>query len=104
MLEQKKVLHILEQILRKDPVDQAWKSDRVPNMFKLTDPGHNPLQSHPEPRVRNTPKLPQVQVPRVALRVQALFLDPRDKSIVILYPLPPTGNLTIAFWRQEIYR
>src|SRR5437660_12464596 len=49
MLEQKKVLHILEQILRKDPVDQARKSDRVPNMFKLANPGHNPPQSHPQP-------------------------------------------------------
>src|SRR5947208_5300536 len=87
-----------------DPVDEARKGDRVPNMFKLTDPGHNPLQSHPEPRVRNATKLSQIQIPRVALRIQALLPDPRDKSIVILYPLPPTGNLTIAFWRQEIYR
>src|SRR6266705_1982344 len=96
--------YLLCRSLGIDPVDEARKSDRVPNMFKLTDPGHNPLQSHPEPRVRNATKFPQVQVPRVALRVQALFLDPRDKSIVILYPLPSTGNLAVAFWLQEIYR
>src|SRR5205807_6940298 len=41
--------YLLCQSLGIDPVDEARKSDRVPNMFKLTDPGHNPLQSHPEP-------------------------------------------------------
>src|SRR6266702_7301274 len=51
----------------------------------------------------NAAKFPQIQVPSVALRVQALFSDPRDKRIVILYPLPPTGNLTIAFRRQEVH-
>src|SRR5439155_23631823 len=40
--------YLLCQSLGIDPVDEARKSDRVPNMFKLTDPGHNPLQSHPE--------------------------------------------------------
>src|SRR5256885_4952431 len=59
--------YLLCQSLGIDPVDEARKSDRVPNMFKLTDPGHNPLQSHPEPRVRNATKLSQIQIPRVAL-------------------------------------
>src|SRR6266566_2671692 len=31
-----------------DPVDEARKGNRVPNMFQLADPGYNPLQSHPE--------------------------------------------------------
>src|SRR3989441_1593645 len=95
--------YLLCQSLGIDPVDEARKSDRVPNMFKLTDPVHNPLQSHPEPRVRNATKFPQVQVPRVALRVPALFLDPRDKSIVILYPLPTPCNLAVSLRSQEIY-
>src|SRR5207302_7375155 len=34
----------------------------------------------------------------------ALLPDPRDKSIVILNPLPTTRNLTVAFRRQEVHR
>ena len=71
-------------------------------MLKPTDPRHNPLQSHPESRMRNATKLPQVQIPSIALRIQAFLLDPCDQRAVILYPLPTTSNLTIALRGQEI--
>src|SRR5207245_2882518 len=41
--------YLLCRSLGIDPVDETWKSDCVPNMFKPADPGYNPLQSHPEP-------------------------------------------------------
>src|SRR5207253_9287919 len=33
----------------------------------------------------------------------SLFREPRDKRIVILNTLCTTRNLTVAFWRQEVY-
>src|SRR5712691_8915644 len=49
-------------------------------------------------------KLSQIQVPLVAFRVQSLLTNPRQQSIIILYPLPATGNLSIALRSQTIYR
>src|SRR3989442_12189253 len=49
-------------------------------------------------------KLSQIQVPLVAFRVQSLFTNPRQQSIIILYPLPATSNLPITFRSQTIHR
>src|SRR2546422_5616856 len=49
-------------------------------------------------------KLSQIQIPLVAFRVQSLFPNPRQQSIIILYPLPTTRNLSIPFWSQTVHR
>src|SRR5712692_3479475 len=49
-------------------------------------------------------KLSQIQVPLVAFRVQSLLTNPRQQSIIILYPLPTTGNLSITFRSQTVHR
>ena len=43
-----------------DPVDEPWKRDRVPDMVELADPGDEPFEAHPKPRVGHTTIPPQI--------------------------------------------
>src|SRR5438128_5540996 len=49
-------------------------------------------------------KLSQIQVPLVAFRIQSLLTNPRQQSIIILYPLPTTCDLPITFRSQTVHR
>src|ERR1041384_5945978 len=69
------------------PVDLARKRDRLPDMGNPADPRHRPLHSEPETGMHERSILPEIEIPPVGRRVQALRLDPRQQAVVIVFPL-----------------
>ena len=60
--------------LRRQPVHQSRKGNRLPDMVQAADPGHQAFQAQAEPGVRDAAVAAQVQIPFQGFLWEVMFL------------------------------
>src|SRR3989304_707975 len=71
-------------------------------MLELRDPGDEPLDPHPEPRVGHASEPSQVEVPLEVLLGEAVLLEPLFQESQVVDALTASDDLAVALGRENV--
>src|SRR5271157_2440754 len=85
------------------PIQHAWKRNRLPYVLQPADPGHYALDAHAEAAVGDVAVASQVEVPLEVLAREVLLLDMLQEQGVIGQAFAAADNLAVPFRRQHVH-
>ena len=83
------------------PVEHARKGDGLADVFQPADPGHRPLDAHPEAAVRYGAVLAQIEVPLEGFPRQVVLLDALEQQFRVVDALAAADDFPVALGRQH---
>ena len=81
-----------------------WVGDGLAHMVETADPRDDTLDTHSESAVGNAAVPPQVEIPIERLSGQLVRRDALEQRVVVIKPLSPSDDLTVAFRSKHIDR